>query len=404
MKTFLCSLLLICAYSGFGQTVINYDGNGNDQFGGAIGKGKLSIRETIDSVSFKLIRGPGLFDSLIVFYIDAQSGGISTTSGLTGSSTNKYLAAAAGHNPATGRAVVNFPADFHPDGAIAFDKDGGKFYYFVSFFGVTLIQEGASFTIEPSGTNSAPEYTQKISKAELGLSGNLNFKFVGNYIGQSASRSNEAFGDPFTNYSRNAVVASYNPYTTTSYFTFASSVLPVKLIEFKAAKGGNSVSLVWSVAQESNIDNYQVQRSGDGINFSNIATVKAKNSPLVTSYILSDRTPAKGTNYYRLQINERSEKTYSKIVSIPFDGKTRQFSAFVNSNKVINVAINELDPNTYNLSVINSNGQRVVGRRLLYDGSMRYLQVEMPQNTAKGIYHVVLQSALVKLNTNVFIQ
>ena len=73
-------------------------------------------------------------------------------------------------------------------------------------------------------------------------------------------------------------------------------------------------------------------------------------------------------------------------------------------NKVINVAINELDPNTYNLSVINSNGQRVVGRRLLYDGSMRYLQVEMPQNTAKGIYHVVLQSALVKLNTNVFIQ
>ena len=249
MKTLLSSFFLLFTLGLFSQTITNYDGNGKDQFGGAVGQGKLSIKETTDSVSFILTRGPGLFDSLIVFYIDAQAGGINTTSGLTGSSSDTYLAAAAGHNPATGRSVLNFPVNFQPDGAIAFDKNGGKFFYFINFFGLTLIQEGATFTIEPAGNNAAPQYTQKISKAELGLTGNLNFKFVGNYIGKSASRSNEAFGDPFNNYSRNASVASYNPYTITSFFTFTSNPLPLKLTDFKAAKSGNSVNLAWSVAQ-----------------------------------------------------------------------------------------------------------------------------------------------------------
>ena len=404
MRTFLCSIFLLTALSGFNQTIRNYDGNLKDQFGGAIGNGKLSIKETVDSVSFILTKGPGLFDSLIVFYIDAQSGGINSTSSLSGSSTDRYLAATAGHHPQKGRSILNFPPDFLPDGAITFDKDGGKFFYFINIYGVTLIQEGTNFTIEPSGTNSAPQYTQKIAKADIGLSGSLNFKFVGNYIGQSASRSNEAFGDPFNNYSRNASAASYNPYTIASYFTFPNNVLPVKLTDFKAAKTGNGVNLAWSVAQESNIDDYQLQRSNDGISFSNIATVKAKNSPVASSYAINDRLPLKGANYYRLLINEKGEKTYSRVITLQFDGSTRQFSAFVNSNKVITVAVSAIQAGTYGLSLINSNGQVVVSKNILIDGTAQNLQLEMPQHVTKGIYHVVLQSRLVKLNTNILVQ
>ena len=404
MRTFLCSIFILCALSGFSQTISNYDGNLRDQFGGAVGYGKLSIRETIDSVSFILTKGPGLFDSLIVFYIDAQAGGISSTAGLSGSSTDKYLAATAGHNPQTGRSILNFPVDFQPDGAITFDKDGGKFFYFINIYGVTLIQEGTTFTIEPSGTNSAPTYTQKIAKADIGLSGNLNFKFVGNYVGRSASRSNEAFGDPFNNYSRNATAASYNPYTITSYFTFTSNPLPVKLTDFKAAKSGNTVNLAWSVAQESNIDDYQLQRSKDGTGFSNIAIIKAKNSPVASSYAFNDRLPLKGANYYRLLINERGEKTYSRVATVQFDGSTRQFSAFVNGNKEITLAVSGIPAGTYGLSVINSNGQVVITKNILTDGASQNIMVAMPNSITKGIYHVVLQSTLVKLNTNILVQ
>ncbi len=162
MKTMLLSIFLLSALTGFSQTVINYDGNGKEQFGGAIGRGKLTIKETPDSVYFTLTRGPGLFDSLLVFYLDAQAGGISSTASLSGGS-DKYLAAAAGEKPATGRATLNFPANFLPDGAIAFDKDGGKFFAFLSLGPYTIIQEVKTFTVEPSGTNSAPTYTQKFA-------------------------------------------------------------------------------------------------------------------------------------------------------------------------------------------------------------------------------------------------
>lgn len=403
MKIMLLSIFLLCALGGFSQTVINYDGNGKEQFGGSIGKGKLTIKETPDSVYFTLTRGPGLFDSLIVFYLDAQAGGISSTAGLSGSG-DKYISATAGEKPATGRATLNFPTDFSPDGAIAFDKDGGKFFAFLSLGPFTLIQEVKTFTVEPSGTNSAPKYTQKFAKADVGLSGNLNFKFIGTYIGQNASRSNEAFGDPFNNYGRGTEATSYNTYNVTSYFTFATGILPVKLTDFKAAKLGNSVSLAWSVAQESNIDDYQVQRSKDGISFSNIAVVNAKNSPSVANYTLTDRLPLKGVNYYRLLISERGVKTYSRVINLQFDANSRQFVAFLNSNNAITVAVGGIEAGTYGLSVVNSNGQVVISKNILHNGNAQNLQIHMPQRLPKGIYRVVLLSTSLKLNSSIVVQ
>ena len=403
MKTMLLSIFLLCALAGFSQTVNTYDGNGNEQFGGAIGKGKLSIKETPDSVYFTLTRGPGLFDSLLVFYLDAQPGGISSTAGLSGRG-DKYLSAAAGENPATGRATLNFPPDFLPDASIVLDKDGGKFFFFLPIGPYTLIQEVKTFTVEPSGTNSAPKYTQKFAKADVGLTGNLNFKFIGTYIGQSASRSNEAFGDPFNNYGRSTQTSSYSTYNVTSFYTFATAVLPVKLTDFKALKLGTSVNLAWSVAQESNIDDYQVQRSKDGISFSSIALVKAKNSPAAINYTLTDRLPLRGTNYYRILINERGVKTYSNIINLRFDENTRQFSAFLNSNNAITVSVNGIQPGTYGLSVVNSNGQVVISKNILTDGNIQNLQVQLPLQLIKGIYRVVLQSTSVKLNTSILVQ
>ena len=399
----LLSIFLLCALEGFSQTVTDYDGNGKEQFGGAIGKGKLTIKETPDSVYFTLTRGPGLFDSLVVFYLDAQAGGISSTAGLTGGG-DKYLSAAAGENSATGRATLNFPTDFLPDAAIVLDKNGGKFFFFVAIGPYTLIQEVKTFVVEPSGTNSAPKYTQKFAKADVGLTGNLNFKFIGTYLGQSASRSNEAFGDPFNNYGRSTEASSYNAYNVTSYYTFATAILPVKLTDFKAAKSGNSVNLTWSVAQESNIDDYQVQRSKDGIAFSSVAVVKAKNAPAAINYTLTDRLPLRGANYYRLLINERGVKTYSNVINLKFDGNTRQFSAFLNSNNAITIAVSGIQAGTYGLSVVNSNGQVMISKNILTDGDTQNLQVQMPPRLTKGIYRLILQSTTIKLNTSILVQ
>lgn len=68
-----------------------YPGNSNTGFKGAIGTGNIAITDLGDSISFKLTRGTGLFDSLLVFYVDdpKTATGISSTSNLNYSGNNR---------------------------------------------------------------------------------------------------------------------------------------------------------------------------------------------------------------------------------------------------------------------------------------------------------------------------
>ena len=191
-QLFVFAAFFFSAFS-FAQRVTSYPGNGKNGFGGAVGQGSLSITETNDSVSFKLTRGPGLFDSLLVFYVDEKSttSGISNTNNVLYQGTNnKYSVAASGTFSPAQKAPLTFPADFKPDLALVFDKDGGKIFFLADpgFGGSVLMQDQGSFDIMPSGTNSSPTYTQQISKTAIGLQSNdtLNFKFFGTYIGQTA--------------------------------------------------------------------------------------------------------------------------------------------------------------------------------------------------------------------------
>lgn len=393
MKKFLPVAILLLSTVSYSQVSTTFPGNGKNSFGGAVGQGSLKITDKGDSVSFALTRGPGLFDSVIVFYLDAEAGGISSTSGFTTKKNDPYYTAVTGLDSATGnRAVLNFPADFQPDGAIAFDKNGGKFFLFIQvpFLG-TFIQELGTFKVIPSGTNSAPTYTQSTAKSDLGTSGPLNFKFVGSYIGARAFRSNEAFGDPFDNYLTTTL--SYAPYTIKSYFTFSSaSVLPVKLVDFKAAKERDNVSINWLVAEESNIEAYEVQRSANGINFTTIEKVKAKNSSAATSYSVKDLLAKGGINYYRLLIVGKDKSEISKIVSLNINAGKNSFVANYKSGKILNVRLNGISAGTYRISVISSNGQLVQTIGLQHDGTGQNKQLVLKADLAKGIYRVALQS------------
>jgi hypothetical protein len=332
MKKNLLFLTFLISTVAFGQTT-NYPGNENSSFGGAVGQGSLAITETDTTVSFSLTRGPGPFDSLIVFYIDVQDGGISTTSVLEGSASDPYRAAAAGHNPLTGRAVLNFPNDFLPDAAVVFDKDSGRLYAFatIPFLGTSIIVRD-SFLVD----SVQNVYTGSSSKERLGITGPLNIKFVGTYIGRSASRSNEAFGDPFVNYARPAGMLSYNPYTITSYFTYTSTLLPVRLVDFKAAKEDDIVNISWLADNEINIEKYEVQRSTDGVTFTTIASVKSRNSALSSSYNIKDLSAQNGINYYRLIITEIGRSEISKIVSLNLKRNRSNFVVSVISSNTLN--------------------------------------------------------------------
>jgi hypothetical protein len=394
MKKFLLVSSLFISTLAFSQGSTNYSGNGNNGFGGAVGKGTLNITDTGDSLSFKLTKGSGLFNDCVVFYLDVISGGISSTSGFSATSSDPYFQAVTGIDSSSGqRAILNFPSNFRPDGAIVFNKDGGKFYQITDFIFGTIIQEKATFTVTPSGTNSAPVYTQTSSKADLGVSGPVTFNFIGTYITANASRSNEAFGDPFTSYSRVGNLRSNNPYTVTTFNTFSSTTtLPVKLVDFKASKERDFVNVNWSVAEETNIDHYEIQRSGNGFQFATIQTIKAKNSPVAASYSIKDYNANAGNNYYRVLISEKGNTELSKAVYLNLNEIKSNFGASFVGGNALNLTLNGLSADVYKLSVINNAGQLVQSTILQHNGTDQNRLINFNGNLAKGIYRVALQS------------
>ncbi|GEO07881.1 hypothetical protein [Segetibacter aerophilus] len=402
MKQFLLAILVFISASTFAQTTV-FQGNGKSDFGGAVGKGTLNVINTPDSFSIYLNKGTGTFDSVLVLYIDTFStAGITSTSQLSSfGSIDKYSKATMAQG-GTENPVLNFPTNFTPDFAIAFDKTGGKIYSFQFLFLSYVMIEGNTFAINAVGNS----YGKGFSKSELGLTPGqtIRLNFVGTYIdGNTVSRSAEGFGDPFTGYNGTARIGSTQPYTIKSFYTYNSSTaLPVVLKDFKASPLQEKVQLNWSVAQETNIEGYEVKRSGNGIQFSTIATVPARNNSGINSqYSFTDNNPLQGNNYYRLAIIEKDRKELSNILTV----KTNIAAKFKiqQIGNALNVQVNNLASGMYKLLIVNPLGQTLQNSSIKIDGYLNK-QIQLPTNVTKGIYRITLRSESESLTQNIFIQ
>ena len=95
--------------------------------------------------------------------------------------------------------------------------------------------------------------------------------------------------------------------------------LPVNWVNFTAVPNGGNVNLNWTVGANQEAKVYQVQRSADGTNFTNIGQVA--NDPDEQSYSYVDASVGSGTYYYRvLEVDLGGASIYSKIVSVNMSG------------------------------------------------------------------------------------
>jgi hypothetical protein len=98
-------------------------------------------------------------------------------------------------------------------------------------------------------------------------------------------------------------------------------VLPVKIVSFSAAKSANHSKLTWSVSEEVNAKQYEVERSLNGRDYQRIGMVNAVgNISSLATYQFFDNQNAPGTNYYRLKLVDNDGKyEYSRTVKLSFD-------------------------------------------------------------------------------------
>lgn len=108
-------------------------------------------------------------------------------------------------------------------------------------------------------------------------------------------------------------------------FANSSTALPLTLAAFTAIKQGNTGILSWKISSEQGVDQYAIERSADGRRFITVGSVPSLgNSVQDHVYSLTDVSPLKGANYYRLKTTERDGKiSYSAVRLLNFDGNVR---------------------------------------------------------------------------------
>ena len=144
--------------------------------------------------------------------------------------------------------------------------------------------------------------------------------------------------------------AGNNPYTLTrsgvnSFSPFgvlnAATSLPLRFLSFSADACGNQAAcLRWETANEQDVSHFDIERSTDGLHFSTVLTVSAKNQPLNTYAATDDMGALPGVPviWYRLrQVDAGGRSSYSSIRFIRRSGDKRVYIYPNPSNDVVNI-------------------------------------------------------------------
>ncbi|MBC7650586.1 MAG: T9SS type A sorting domain-containing protein, partial [Deinococcales bacterium] len=109
------------------------------------------------------------------------------------------------------------------------------------------------------------------------------------------------------------------------YYVYTSkdantAILPVTWLSFVVEKAlNNVVNLQWMVTNQVNNDHYEVERSTNGVNFTNIGSVASNNTTQgsTVTYNFVDKQPISGTVYYRIkQVDKDGKYSYSIVQTI----------------------------------------------------------------------------------------
>jgi hypothetical protein len=125
----------------------------------------------------------------------------------------------------------------------------------------------------------------------------------------------------------------------TSVLSYAGGTPAVVFKNFKGVVIDQQIELSWATMMESGIDYYEIQRSGDGMNFVDIDQMDSKmtisTNDFQLNYQYADAHPLPGTSFYRIQIVGKdgsiNQTTVVQIINSAITG-TRIYPTVVQSN------------------------------------------------------------------------
>ncbi|GAC1448121.1 MAG: hypothetical protein NVSMB7_09340 [Chitinophagaceae bacterium] len=172
------------------------------------------------------------------------------------------------------------------------------------------------------------------------------------------------------------------------------AILPATFLKFNAVYKNKTNTITWLTAQETEVAYYEIQRSGDGTNFSKIARVNANNSNGNNQYQYTDGQVLKGWNYYTILIVDKDgKKQTSPVMSVYINtGKLAIVRAFARSASQVVVELQNNDPQQTELQILSNMGMLIskTSRKIEAGNTILYLDTPLLSN---GIYHIKLTTA-----------
>ena len=176
-------------------------------------------------------------------------------------------------------------------------------------------------------------------------------------------------------------------------------VLPVTGLSLTARQVSNAkrIELKWSTQSEINISGFNITRSSDGINFTNIGFVAAGNTPgSGNQYSFIDESPLAGKDYYRLEVQELTgANSFSDIRMVTLD----EYADIVISPNPVGETLNlqtSLQFKQAVLQVFNNEGKLVFLTRVNGSGNIMVKLPALPSGLysariANGTNYMLLQ-------------
>jgi hypothetical protein len=229
-----------------------------------------------------------------------------------------------------------------------------------AYFTINGVQVGTSTLIEQYTSAGATPYQSKCFMYTIpaGTSGTVDFcinlkQRTGSTATSPGSGSYGADGQGNDILIDNIQIHSISGAGCTSG-SACTFTLPVELIIFEAKElSGSNAFLHWTSAYEKNAEYFSVEKSLDGLNFTEIGTVKARgNSSGIVNYEYSD-FQFNESSYYRLKITDADGSfKYSKTIGLMSakdyasvaisEVNTLEIKAVVSEDKECNLAVYSL--------------------------------------------------------------
>ena len=150
------------------------------------------------------------------------------------------------------------------------------------------------------------------------------------------------------------------------------AVLPVTFVSVNAYEKSSDIEVAWKVDNESDMQQYNVEKSTDGNRFINVGKVAANNTG-AAGYTWLDKNASPGYNYYRIaSVSKNGKVNYTQIVKVFISKATKEFSIYPNPviNETINLQFTNQPAGIYQIRLLDHLGQVILAKTIIHtDGN-----------------------------------